>query len=250
MAKETYLQLVTDVIVETGLNSGVAPSDVSTAEGDAAKVCYWVRVADLQLQRERIDWDFLWSQPRVALQQDSNVVLTPVDKNVQGGTEDTDENQWTLLINAIAKTKLAIQNPDGEYYFPTFMNWDEFSILYDYNLEPPSNYPSYWSMRPDRVLMLSNKMEDDGYFCKYEFWRKPLTLRNNNDTSRIPDDFSRLIVLLAKILYAEHEDAPEVYSGSGANYDLMFNQMLSVHAPQAEWQRMENSDQYLTVETR
>ena len=98
--------------------------------------------------------------------------------------------------------------------------------------------------------MLSNKMEESGYYCKYEFWRKPLRMRNNTDTSRIPDDFSRLIVLLAKILYAEHEDAPEVGAGSGAHYDLMFNQMLSVHAPDAEWQRMENSDVYLQVETR
>ena len=59
----------------------------------------------------------------------------------------------------------------------------------------------------------------------------------------------RLIVLLAKILYAEHEDAPEVEMGATAHYDIVFNQMLSVETPESEWQRMENSDQLLQVET-
>lgn len=246
MAKDTYLEMVTDLIVETGLNAGQPPLDVATAEGDAAKVCYWIQVADLQLQRERIDWDFLWSYRRVNLQQGRNTVSMPLDRQ----EASTDRDDWTYLINAIAKDKLAVLDPDGSPFFPQYMPWEEFSILYNYQTQAETNYPSFWSMRPDRRLLLSSPMADAGYKCQYEYWRKPLKLRNNDDTSRIPDDFGRLIILLAKTLYAEHEDAPEVKVGSSAHYDVMFNQMLSVHAPEAEWQRMENSDQYLAVETR
>lgn len=245
MATETYLELVTDVIIETGLNSGAAPNSVATAEGDAAKVCYWVRVADQQLQRERIDWKFLWDKPEVKLTQGSNVVPSPTDQ-----TDAEDANTKTVLINAIAKDRLCIIDPDGGTYFPTYMPWNEFSILYDYKTEDASDYPSYWSWNPAGVIKLSAPMASADYKCKYEYWRKPLRLRNDTDTSRIPDDFSRLIVLLAKMLYAEHEDAPEVDVGSSAHYDVMLNQMISVAAPEAEWQRMENSDQYLQVETR
>ena len=244
MAVDTFLELVSDMITETGINNSNAPSDVQTAEGDAAKVVYWIRIADLQLQRERIDWDFLWDREDAALTQDSAVVPSPTDTNK--GSEDTKTH--TVLINSIAKDRLAIIDPNGEPYFPQYLPWHEFSLLYGYETQPVSDFPSFWTMRPDRSIMLSEPIENPDLICRYEYWRKPLRLRTNTDVSRIPDDFSRLIVLLAKTLYAEHEDAPEVDAGSTANYDHMFNEMLSVHAPEAEWQRMENSDQFLVVE--
>lgn len=248
MAQDTYLEMVSDMIMETGLNGGAAPSTIATASGDAQKVTYWIRVADLQLQRERIDWDFLWENPIVPLTQSSRLIPTPVNRI---GTSTTpDPRTDTALVNAVAKDRLAVINSNGEAYFPQYMKWNEFSILYNYESQQESDYPSFWSMSPDRQLMFSEPVISSDLACKYEYWRKPVRLREDADVSRIPDDFSRLILLLAKTLYAEHEDAPEVDAGSTANYDLMFNQMLSVHAPEAEWQRMENSDQYLAVETR
>lgn len=246
MATDTYLDLVSDMIMETGLNGGNAPSSVEGAEGDAAKVCYWIRTADLQIQRERIDWQFLWDVEQASLTQDSAIVPAPIHQ--VAGTSD--QNNRTVLINAIPKDRLAIVNPNGEKFFPTFMDWNEFSILYTYDTQQVSDYPSYWSIAPDRVIRLSEPIASADMVCRYEYWRKPIRMRSSTDTSRIPDDFSRLIVLLAKIMYAEHEDAPEVDIGATAQYDIVFNQMLSVYAPMAEWQRMENSDRLLQVETR
>ena len=245
MATDTYLELVSDMIMETGLNGGNAPSSVEGAEGDARKVCYWISVADMQIQRERIDWQFLWAREDAQLTQDSAVVPSP--RNV---ADADDPNQTTVLINSIAKDRLAIIDSNGESYFPTYMDWNEFSLLYGFETQPASDYPSYWTIRPDRVILLSEPILSSDLICRYEYWRKPLKMRTGSDTSRIPDDFSRLIILLAKIMYAEHEDAPEVETGSTAQYDIVFNQMLSVYAPMAEWQRMENSDRLLQVETR
>ena len=245
MAQETFLELVSDVITETGLNSGTPPASVTSATGDAGKVAYWVRVADLQLQRERIDWDFLWDNPTVNLTQGSKVVPAPINKY-----DDLDVNTHTALINSIAKDRLGIIDANGEVFFPQYLEWDEFSILYEYEAQTETDFPSYWSMSPNRVLTLSNPVSSSDLTCKYEYWRKPIRMRDDADVSRIPDDFSRLIVLLAKTLYAEHEDAPEVDVGSSAHYDIMLNQMISVHAPRSEWQRMESSDQHLVVETR
>lgn len=245
MASDTFLELVSSVILETGLNGSNAPSSVEDATGDVAKVIYWVRVADLQLQRERIDWDFLWQREDVPLTQGSTVVPSPVDQ-----PDDNDVNSRTVLVNAIAKDKLALIDPNGQPHFPTFMEWNEFSLIYGYETQSESDFPSYWSMRPDRIILLSEPILSQDLICRYEFWRKPLKLRLDADVSRVPDDFDRLIVLLTKILYAEHEDAPEVDAGSTSHYDLMLNQLISVHAPLAQWQRMESSDQYMQVETR
>lgn len=241
---DTYLDLVTDVIVETGLNSGVAPSSVVTAEGDAAKVAYWVRIADLQIQRERIDWDFLWEEETVNMVVGSNIVTQPRKPFVSG------DKQVVALINAIAKDRLAIIDSNGQAFFPTYMDWNEFAPIYNYESQSSSDFPSFWSIRPDRAILLSEPILSEGLTCKYEFWRKPVRMRFDSSVTRIPDDFTRLIVLLAKILYAEHEDAPEVDIGSTSHYEVVLNQMIAVHTPESEWHRMENSDVYHSVETR
>ena len=241
---KTFLELVTDVIVETGLNSGVAPLSVVDAEGDAAKVVYWVSVADTQIQRERIDWDFLWHQETVNLTQDSNIIPQP------RFSFSSPEKVVVALINAVAKDRLAVIDSNGQSHFPQYMDWHEFAIIYNYETQPSSDFPSFWTMRPDGALMLSEPIASADMTCKYEFWQKPSRMTVNTSVSLIPDDYSRLIVLLAKVLYAEHEDAPEVDAGSNAHYEVVFNQMLAVHTPQSEWQRLENSDQYLTVDTR
>jgi hypothetical protein len=245
MAQDTYLELVSDMIRETGLNGGNAPSSIEGAEGDAAKVCYWIQQADLSIQRERIDWQFLWARHDAVLTADSNVVPSPVDTN----SNNTDTNQHTVLINAMPKDRLAIVDTNGEAYFPVFLDWNEFTPLYGFEVQDPSNYPSYWTIRPDRTIMLSEPVESSDMICRYEYWRKPLKLREGTDVSRIPDDYSRLIVVRAKIMYAEHEDAPEVDVGATAEYEILFNQMLATQAPMAEWHRLENADRLLQVET-
>lgn len=246
MATDTYIQMVSDMITETGLNAGNPPPTIASATGDAAKVAYWIRVADLTIQRERIDWDFLWQKDTVNLVAGSAVV--PVPSNTYNSSTPTQQTLTTTqLINVMAKDRLAIIDGNGESYFPTYMDWNEFSVLYDYETQTESDYPAYWSMTPARELRLSEPISSNGLTCKYEYWRKPLRLRDDGDTSRIPDDFNRLIVVRAKIMYAEHEDAPEVSMGSHEEYDHMFGQMLSVHLPETQWHRMENSDQLLVV---
>lgn len=245
MATDTYIEMVSHVILETGLNGGNAPSSIEGASGDAAKVCYWVRVADMQIQRERIDWRFLWGVEDALLTEGSAVVPAPF---VQPDPDDP--NTRTVLINTVPKDRLAIINPNGEAYFPTFLDWNDFSLLYGFESQQASDYPTYWSLRPTGEIVLSEPIESPNMVCRYEYWRKPVPLRVATDTSPIPDDFSRLIVLLAKVLYAEHEDAPEVDIGSTAQYETMLNQMIAVEAPQAEWQRLENSDRPYVVETR
>lgn len=244
MATDTYLELVSDMIVETGLNSGQAPSSIAAASGDAAKVVYWIRIADMQIQRERIDWKFLWAIEEAQLTADSNVVPSPIhDPN------NANENLRTQLVNVVAKDRLAVVDPNGQSHFPSYMEWNEFAPIYNYEVQPPSDFPSFWTIRPDRTILLSEPIASSDMNCRYEYWRKPIQMRDSNDVSRIPDDFSRLIVCRAKIMYAEHEDAPEVDIGATAEYEVLMNQMIAVETPQSEWQRLENSDQLLVVET-
>ena len=102
-------------------------------------------------------------------------------------------------------------------------------------------------MSPNRVLQFSSPIENSGLTCKYEYWRKPIRMREDNDVSRIPDDFSRLIILLAKILYAEHEDAPEVSAGAHEEYEVLMDGMIAAHLPDQGFNKESHSDADLVV---
>lgn len=239
MATDTYLEMVSDMIRETGLSAGAVPSTLAGLTGDAAKVAYWIRVADLRIQRERIDWQFLWvlSDP-TPLVQGAATVPVPVVNEV-GGVDPPPEDD-TILINKPIRDSFVIINASGEVYKPHYMEWREFSTLYLYDTQPESDYPAYWTIDPaNRTLYLSNPVESAGLTYRVQFYRAPVRLRNDTDTTLIPDDFNRLVIVLGKIMYAEHEDAPEVSAGSHEEYDHMMNQLLSVWGPDNEWQRMD-----------
>lgn len=248
MATDTYLEMVSDMIVETGLAAGVAPSTLAGVTGDAAKVAYWIRVADQRIQRERIDWQFLWvmTDP-VPLVQGSATVPIPIVNEVGGVNPDPNDN--TISINKVIRDTFAIINTSGDVYYPQFMEWREFATMFVYETQTASDFPSFWSINPtNRSIYLSNPIASAGLTYRVQYYRAPTRLRLDTDTSPIPDDFNRLIVVLAKIMYAEHEDAPEVSAGAHEEYDHMFNQLLSVWGPDNEWQHMDQ-DLPMTVET-
>ena len=238
MSYKSYLDLVTDMIRETGLNGGVPPASISQASGDQAKVTYWIQVADMQIQRERIDWDFLWGQYDDApLSPGSNVVPLP-----------TEEGGEVITLNTVPEKRLAVIDANGQPHFPCFMDWNEFSVLFNFETQDESDYPAYWTLRRDRTIRFSEPIASSGLICKYEYYRKPKRLLQDDDVSLIPYDFDRIIVLLAKILYAEHEDAPEVEQGSTAQYNHMLDQMRTIHIPGAEYERSDDHE-LMVVET-
>jgi len=233
----TYLSLVTDFLMETALSGGGAPSTIAGLTGDQAKAAYWVKQADLQIQREWINWDFLWARA-------TSIALTSGSEIVPGVLEAT-----VPIINLLKRRTLAIMQSDGTAHFPVFQDWNnsDFAELWTYETQAASDLPSYWSMRPDRTIVLSSPIETTGRTAVYDYFRKPKTLVLDLDVSLIPDDFTRLAVVGAKIMYAEHEDAPEVDAGSHEEYDFVLKEMEAVHLPDQGFNRESHSDADLVV---
>lgn len=243
---DTYLDLVTDFMRETALSGGTPPDDVETATGDQAKAVYWIRVADLQIQREWMNWDFLWRTATYGLSQGSNVVPPATE---------TDGTSTYNIVNFVKRKSLAILTPGtqiGQYtdaHFPCFQDWNNsnFPQMYDYIAQDSSDTPGFWSFKPNKIIMLSEPIESAGLFAKYDFYRVPKRMRVNAAVSLVPDDFKRLIVVLAKIMYAEHEDAPEVSAGSHEEYEFLLSEMESSHLPDQGFNRESHSDADLVV---
>lgn len=237
---ETYLSLVTDFLRETALSGGSAPEDVATATGDQKKAAYWINQANLQVQREWINWDFLWRFVTVNLTSGSSVVPSATE---------TINTVVTDVVNMVKRKSLAVMQTDGSPHFPLFQDWNnsEFKRLYYYEDQDESDIASEWSMSPARVITLSNPIETTGLTAKYEYLRKAKALVNNTDETLIPDDFGRVIVALAKIMYAEHEDAPEVSAGAHEEYEFTLSQLQAAHLPDQGFNRESHSDADLVV---
>lgn len=237
---DTYLSLVTDFLRETALSGGSAPENVATAVGDQKKAAYWINQANLQVQREWINWDFLWRFATVNLTSGSSVVPSATE------TIDTVVKN---VVNMVKRKSLAVMQSDGYAYFPLFQDWNnsEFKRLYFYETQDVSDTPSEWSMSPAREITLSNPIETTGLIAKYEYLRKAKALVNNGDETLIPDDHGRVIVALAKIMYAEHEDAPEVSAGSHEEYEFTLSQLQAAHLPDQGFNRESHSDADLVV---
>jgi len=234
-----YLSLVTDFIMETSLSGGSPPDNVATATGDQRKACYWIQQADLQIQREWINWDFMWGRATVSLSANSSIIPTVTES--QNGSD-------VGIVNMVKRKSLAVMQADGSPHFPAWNDWNnsEFSRLYTYQLQPDSDTASAWSMRPDRVILLSSPIESAATAI-YDYYRKSRRMFQNSDISLVPDDFTRLIVVLGKIMYAEHEDAPEVSAGAHEEYDTLISMMESVHLPDQGFNRESHSDDDLVV---
>ena len=237
---DTYLSLVSNFLMETALSGGSAPSTLAGVTGDQQKAAYWINQANLQIQREWRNWDFLWKTAEdVALTQDGSVV--PGVTELQGAND-------VQIINFIKQKSLAIIK-GGQAHFPLFQDWNNsnFSHLWTYETQIANDYPSQWSMRPDRLIVVSSPFLSDDLTAKYEYLRKPRPLLVDGDIPLIPDDFTRLIVVSAKIMYAEHEDAPEVSAGSHEEYDFLLSEMEAAHLPDQGFNRESHSDADLVV---
>ncbi len=237
---ENYLDLVTNFIMETALSGGGAPSTVVGLIGDQAKAAYWVKQANAQIQREWRNWDFLWGRV-------DDATLGEDSTTIPGVLETQGENE-VQIINFIKQKSLAIM-VEGSAHFPEFQDWNnsDFSRLWTYETQTANNYPAFWSMRPDRVIVVSSPFESAGLTAKYEYLRKPKPLLVDDDVPLVPDDFTRLIVVLAKIMYAEHEDAPEVMEGAQGEYDFLLSEMEAAHLPDQGFNRESHSDADLVV---
>ena len=55
------------------------------------------------------------------------------------------------------------------------------------------------------------------------FQKRSERLTSDSEVSIIPIEFHRIIVVRAKLIYAEREDAPEIMAGSSAEYDSLMS---------------------------
>lgn len=183
----TFLELVQELHSEVGA-AGSAPSSALNQRGEAARLVNWVRRADKLVQNLYANWKFLRAE---------------YDQVTTSGSVDLPAAQNTAF-------------------------WDEktFKIFDASNVEYALEVVEYDAVKsevrdttediPYRVIIMNdNTLEveptpDAAYRVTADRYHTPTLLAADADISDIPAQFHDVILGRAMILYANHENAPEM----------------------------------------
>ena len=193
----TYLELCGDLARAVGYE---APTSVVAQTGSALKLVNRIAQAELEIKNLWQDWRFLSSENNTPYSQ----TLT-IDQI--GYTKPADHGVWdpkSFYIDYTTDNYRHLDPLDYDEWRKTFRNGTQTSDI------------------PTRVVLDRNDdiilwpPPDSGYTLTGEYMILPIRMTANAEVSVIPVQFHRVILLKAKLFYAEEEDGPEIFEASSA----------------------------------
>jgi len=199
----TFLQLVNQAKLEIGVE-GAALSTVDSQVGMPEKLVSWVAEADYTIQGLFSDWNFLWSSFSYSTVVGSKDITKPIDL----GEWDT-ESFW-LDYSTSVPSKLA--NRTYVYYRDV--------------LRPgvaTQSDPTSVIVAPDGdIILYPTPATVQSLTANY--WVRPTKLVDGADQTVIPPQYERIIVVKAKMYFAEEQEVPTLYNAALAEYqDLLLH---------------------------
>ena len=204
MAKSTFLELCKKVRSECGL-SGTGPAAVTGQSGMDAKIVSWVQDADVEIQSLWLDWDFLHAEFSADTVVGTAAVAAPSDIGIW------DDESFYLDYTSASYKKLT--KMDYKTWRSTFRNGTK-----------TNQKPDFFVVKPDQSLILESP-PDAIYSLTAEYWMRPQKMTANGDYSVIPEEYERVIVARAKMMYAEHDSASDIMLSSQVEYDYLLDRL-------------------------
>ena len=197
----TFLELCVRVHQQSGL-SGTPPAATANQIGVLAKLVGWVRDADMDIQRSKADWPFLWRRAQSALVAGQQQ-YTPLELGLAGlatisrirsGNQpvrivsfDTWLDRYDMQGNGQGMVQVMTVAPDGQWWcYPT----------------PDAAYP-----------------------LTVDYYRAPVALVADNDVSPIPAAYHECIVQKALMYYARFEEDQTLMQLATMEYEQKLTEM-------------------------
>jgi hypothetical protein len=211
-----FLQLAQRTHTECGL-SGVGPQGVSNQTGINAKLVSWVRQAWEELQSDREDWRWAWKQATVPLTagQASYDLLTLIP------------DYGVIVRDAVTVTAPTDPNNVSE---GVYSEYPIFSRSYERGVSAHGR-PIIFTVAPDRSMRLA-PTPDAAYNVILEYYAAPQSLSASTDTPLLPVHYHMAIVYRAVMLYAAHDDHPQLNQDAVLNYERWLRRIMATEAPQ------------------
>lgn len=211
-----FLQLAQRAHSECGL-SGQGPQAVTSQTGINAKLVSWVRQAWEEMQADREDWRWAWSNatfPLVAGQASYDLLSLVPDYGV-------------IVRDAVIFTAPADANNVSE---GVYSEYPIFSRSYERGATAQGR-PIVFTVAPDRTLRLA-PTPDAAYNILFEYYAAPQSLSASTDVPLLPSHYHMAIVYRAVMLYAAHDDHPQLYQEASLNYERWLRRIMATETPQ------------------
>jgi len=190
-----FLTLVKSLQRECGV-AGSAITTVSGQSGMHGKLVNWIADADIHIQNLRTDWNFLWSQYSASTIAGTSEPIVPNDLSLW------DRGSFYLDYSTASNRHLK------------YLDYKQWRDGLGRGVQT-NKKPSHVVIKPGNQIVLVGT-PDDAYALTADYWKTPAKMTDNTDESAIPSRFRRIIVVQAKLWYAEEQDMPDVYRAATA----------------------------------
>lgn len=209
---------------------GSGPTTVVGQTGELGDIVRYVRDADMDIKRRWHDWNFLWTSTTDTSSVGSRSLTTG---------NPSDLGQWNV-------DRVVYDYDTDNYQALEFIEWDEYVSNYKFGTTS-NGTPELFTITPAGAI----EMYPPASAVKniyLEYWKKPEEMSADADISEIPTHYHRLIIVRAKLFYAEHEDAPEVLVGATAEFEDLMDNLESAYGRRQKMRRMHQSFGQMRVE--
>lgn len=209
----TFLELVNELIVESGSSEPTLTTIESGITVQAARLRDWTSKAWVEVQEEYDDWAFMTVSSATTIAQYGNTI-TPSEYNAGAVSE------WDKCSFKLAASGGGFADARPIYY----QEWDQFRRG---DGEDSAQYgkPHTFSIRPQDDAIVIAPSADLAYELFYDYQRTPQVLALNTDVPICPARFHRVILGKALMKYAMHENAPDAMAKGRSYYHGAMNQM-------------------------
>ena len=223
MAKSTFLELCKAARRACDI-SGSGPVSVLGQVGELENLVEWVALADQETQSRWFDWDFLhvstWSTNTII---GVATVIAPADI----GTWD--EESFYLNYTTASNQSLSV------------LDYRAWRKAFRQGVKVNSK-PSSVVIKSDLSLVLESP-PDAIYSLSADYWRRPVKMAANTDTSLIPEEYERIIISRAKMMYAEFSGSGVLLSSAQIEFDDLLDKLEAKYLSGHKARRMMSADQ-------
>jgi len=206
----SFLELCQEYVNEVGITDS-EPTAVTGQVPRIQRAIRDIQQADLAVQRLYHDWNFLHTQ------FSTNTIIGTAAYSAPSDLGVWDNTSFWLNYSLSTHSQLIIKD---------YKSWRN-----SYGPGVQTNaLPGFVIVKPDKSLVLSSP-PDAVYALTADYWKNPVKMTANTDTSQIPVKFERIIILRAKLFYAAQEDAPEIRQDTLAEYQDLLSQLTSAELP-------------------
>ena len=213
----TFLQLVVQLHDDVGA-AGVAPAAVTGQTGEAARLVSWIQRGDEYVQLLWTNWKFL----RQTFTTNNTTTASTATL-----AKPTNLKKWDF------KTFTIIEPGETDKNLLASVEYDKIKSEI---LDTSEDIPSRVIVMPDNSLQFE-PVPDAIYTINADYYDVPTLLAANADTSLIPAEYHQIIIGRAMILYANHENAPEIKDQGKEIYDEQLDRLENDQLPNLEHSR-------------